>query len=148
MTQIYQTLTQKQGFHETGSLKTPLVKSVAATLPQKRPQSLCAVCGRVQGRLPTDLGMGRSPVRLCLRCHHGLMRQRRIIRAQTKSGGFSVRRIAKHAGELIVSRRSGLSVTSRDRRLSQSRRRAQSVVRRMIERVEPRQKFIRGEPDG
>ena len=137
MTQIYQTSTQKLGFLGTGSSKTLQPKSVTETWRQSRPRSLCAVCGLVQGHLPTELGLGRSPVRLCLRCHHGLMRQRRIIRAQTKNAGFSVKRIAKHTDELIVSRRSGLSVTGRNRRLIHSRRRAQSVVRRMIERVEP-----------
>ena len=85
---------------------------------------LCVVCGRVPAHLIVEREPGHPPARLCLRCHHGVMRQRKMARAGLGPAG-SVRA----DDGLIVPRESGLSAAALYQRLSTSRRRAQQAAR-------------------
>lgn len=93
--------------------------------PRRGATRLCAVCGRVPAHLTLEREPRHRPARLCLRCHHAVMRQRRMARA----GLEPVERGATHGGGLIVPRKSGLSADALSRRLSRSRRRAQKAAR-------------------
>ena len=99
-----------------------------AVRPSAKPRCssarLCVVCGRVRGHLTMERGSRRRPVRLCLRCHHAVMRQRRMARA-----GLATSEPSRVNGGLIVPRASGLSADALSRRLSRSRRRAQKAAR-------------------
>lgn len=86
---------------------------------------LCAVCGRVPAHLTLKRESGHRPARICLRCHHAVLRQRRLARA----GGEPAELGPAHGGGLIVPRKSGLSVDALSRRLSRSRVRAQKAAR-------------------
>ena len=86
---------------------------------------LCVVCGRVPAHLTIEHAAGRRPARLCLRCHHAAMRQRRMARA----GLEPVAAVRAKGGGLIVPRESALSADARYGRLSRSRRRAQKAAR-------------------
>lgn len=93
--------------------------------PRRGAARLCAVCGRVPAHLTLEREEGRRPARLCLRCHHAVMRQRRMARAGLEPAGRGQTR----GGGLIVPRQSGLSADALSRCLSRSRRRAQKAAR-------------------
>lgn len=108
--------------------------------PRPGPRPLCAVCGRVPAQLTLDLARRRLPARVCLRCHHSVMRQRRMLRATLGGHGHDhdkatgpVRVEGVGATGLIVPRQSGLSGDRKYRRLAQSRRRAQKAARHALE---------------
>lgn len=95
--------------------------------PRRGTVRLCVVCGRVPAHLTIEREPGHRPARLCLRCHHAVMRQRKMARAglhRTEPGLAN--------GGLIVPRKSGLSTDALYRRLSRSRRRAQKAARMAI----------------
>jgi hypothetical protein len=111
----------------------PVRPSVAKT----GPVPLCAVCGRLPARLTVERERGHLPARLCLRCHHGVMRQRRMLRAILPAAGSRHESLRPHRFEgdarLIVARHSELSPEGRTARLAQSRRRAQVAARRALD---------------
>ena len=81
---------------------------------------LCVVCGHRRACL-TLARDGHAPARLCLRCHHAVMRQRR--------------RLHGDAG-LVVPRGAGATNTAKYEALTHRRRRAQVAARRALEPVE------------
>ena len=110
-----------------------------SALPTGGPVPLCAVCGRARARLTLPRERGHEPVKLCLRCHHAVMqqrKQRRMLRAELPAERVSAtgrrHHIAGDAG-LIVPRESELSPTAKYDTLSHRRRRAQVAARRALE---------------
>ena len=100
-----------------------VVRSLAK--PRRGPARLCVVCGRVPAHLTIEREPGHRAARLCLRCHHAVMRQRRMARAgleRTEPG-------RTNGGSLIVPRESGLTADAMHQQLSKSRRRAQKAAR-------------------
>lgn len=92
--------------------------------PRRGAARLCVVCGRVPAHLTIERASGRRPARLCLRCHHAVMRQRRMARAGLEPAGA-----VRPKGGLIVPRENTLSADALYRKLSTSRRRAQKAAR-------------------
>lgn len=92
--------------------------------PRRGAARLCVVCGRAPAHLTIERASGRRPARLCLRCHHAVMRQRRMARA-----GLEPAAAVRPQGGLIVSRENTLSGEALYRKLSTSRRRAQKAAR-------------------
>lgn len=92
--------------------------------PRRGAARLCVVCGRMPAHLTIERASGQRPARLCLRCHHAVMRQRRMARAGLDPAGA-----ARPQGGLIVSRDNRLSADALYRKLSTSRRRAQKAAR-------------------
>ena len=93
----------------------PMVK------PRPGPARLCVVCGRVRAHLTIERHPGHRPARLCLRCHHAVMQQRRMARA-------GLRRRVTSGTDLIVPRESDLPRGEKYRVLSRARRRAQEAA--------------------
>ena len=117
----------------------PVAKPVIA--PRHGAAHLCVVCGRVPAHLTLKLmstsGNARrrrqqKPARLCLRCHHAVMQQRRMVRAQLTEGRSEPRRPSAGGG-LIVPRSSTLTGDRKYRQLTKSRRRAQKAARAALE---------------
>jgi hypothetical protein len=116
----------------------------------RRPVSLCVVCGRSRARLTLARNPGQAPVRLCLRCHHSVLQQRKMVHAglaptrgdlastgQVRGPGAGTNGERKHrvAGDagLIVPREARLSADERYAALTLHRRRAQVAARRALE---------------
>lgn len=102
------------------------------------PVPLCVVCGRARARLTLNRNHGRAPIRLCLRCHHGVMQQRKMLRAglaRRDSVGDTAERKRQVAGDagLIVRRDARLSGDAKYATLTHHRRRAQVAARRALE---------------
>ena len=93
--------------------------------PRRGSARLCVVCGRVPAHLTIEREPGHRPARLCLRCHHAVMRQRRMARAGLEPADPG----RAKGGGLIVPRESALSADALYRQLSRSRRRAQKAAR-------------------
>ena len=94
--------------------------------PRPGPARLCAVCGRVRAHLTLEREPGHRPARLCLRCHHAVMQQRRMARAGLSR--CDARRVTGRI-ELIVPRESDLPRREKYRRLSRARLHAQQAAR-------------------
>ena len=108
--------------------------------PRPGPRPLCAVCGRVPAHLTIGRDRKQLPARLCLRCHHAVMRQRRMLRAKLRDNDkYTPPVITDRVGAtgLIVPRQSGLSGDRKYRRLAQSRGRAQKAARHALEEPDP-----------
>ena len=122
----YQEATARELDFESGVPFTP-----AAAADGRRPFSLCVVCGRHRARLTIAQHRGHQPAQLCLRRHHAVMRQRkmlRVVRTQPKppqrSGHASI--------NLIVPRDAKLSPELRRAALNHRRRRAHVAARRAL----------------
>ena len=91
---------------------------------------LCAVCGRGRARLTLSRPGGRVPVRLCLACHHSVMKQRKALRQrlapveQPRPG---------RAADLIIPREARLTGPAKYETLHHRRRRAQVAARRALD---------------
>ena len=120
-----------------------------ARLYAEGPVPLCVVCGRARARLTLKRGRGHEPARLCLRCHHRVMQQRKMLRAglppqQPSSDRLKtavadtvrdpVRRhkVSGDAG-LIVQREARSAGDGKYDLLAHRRRRAQVAARRALE---------------
>ena len=113
------------------------------------PKRLCVVCGRSVARLTLARSRGQAPVRLCLRCHHGVMQQRKMLRAglsfPAAGSAASHEGVRSNAGQLgrqhhmagqaglIVPRASDLFGEAKYDTLTRHRRRAQVAARRALE---------------
>ena len=137
-----------------GSAPRRMAGNSARKAPQARPRnrgpvSLCVVCGRSRARLTLARHHWQAPVRLCLRCHHGVLQQRKMVRAglaPTRVGlastgpahgpaagtGKREHRVAGDAS-LIVPREARLSADEKYAALTHHRRRAQVAARRVVE---------------
>lgn len=111
----------------------PLV-ATAVTAPRRGPARLCIVCGRVPAHVTLQMAerpRGLRAARLCLRCHHAVRQQRRMVRAQLDAASPRVLRAATVG--LIVPRSSPLEGDLKYRQLIRSRRHAQKMARRVLE---------------
>ncbi len=112
-----------------------VLPEAVSTLPSRaRPESsqMCVVCRRVPARLtlkvtPSEDSQFRPP-RLCLRCHHAVLQQRRMMRTRRSERRAKDPQLTFGNG-LIVPRSSGLTGDSKYDRLVKARRRAQKAAR-------------------
>ena len=112
-----------------------VLPEAVSTLPSRaRPESsqMCVVCRRVPARLtlkvtPSEDSQIRPP-RLCLRCHHAVMQQRRMMRTRRSEHRAKDPQLTFGNG-LIVPRSSGVTGDSKYDRLVKARRRAQKAAR-------------------
>ena len=113
----------------------------AAAPPRPGPAPLCVVCGRVPAHLTIARDRGHLPARLCLRCHHAVRQQRRMLRASLDAGEGRLAGPEADSGgarrfrgdtSLIVPRDTTLSPAGKYRQLTASRRRAQKAARQAL----------------
>ncbi len=104
------------------------------------PASRCVVCGRARARLSVAREHGHPPAKLCLRCHHSVMQQRKMLRAnlheahaspQTERSSTRRHHLVGDAG-LIVPRGAPLGREAKYAELTRRRHRAQVAVRRAL----------------
>ena len=104
------------------------------------PVPLCVVCGRARARLSLARDHGHAPAKLCLRCHHTVMQQRKMLRAKlhespanplVERGALRRHHLAGDAG-LIVPRGASLAHEAKYAELPRRRHRAQVAVRRAL----------------
>ncbi len=115
----------------------------AATAKRPRPAPLCVVCGQHPARLTVAQHRAQRPAKLCLRCHHAVMRQRKMIRvlpatlekSASASIGRTERRAYHKSGDpgLIVPRGASMSPEARGAELNHRRRRAQVAARQALD---------------
>ena len=112
-----------------------VLPEAVSTLPSRaRPESsqMCVVCRRVAARLTLKVTSSEDsqirPPRLCLRCHHAVMQQRRMMRTRRSERRAKDPQLTFGNG-LIVPRSSGLTGDSKYDRLVKARRRAQKAAR-------------------
>ncbi len=110
-----------------------------------RPVPLCVVCWRHRARLRLAPPHGHAPVKLCLRCHHAVMQQRKMLRVDLpvadQTSLVSVPRLARahhFSGDvgLIVPPGKPLSAKTKHDALNHRRRRAQVAARRALNLLE------------
>ena len=112
-----------------------------------RPVPLCVVCGRHPAHLTMTRQHGHAPAKLCLRCHHTVMRHRKMLRANLSEPGPDpslgqettshpqsgrAHHVSGDVG-LIVPRAQRLSSEARRAELNHRRRRAQVAARRVLD---------------
>lgn len=115
----------------------------AATVERPRPAPLCVVCGQHPAHLTVAQHRAQRPAKLCLRCHHAVMRQRKMLRvlpatpesSASASIGRTERRAYHASGDLglIVPRGASMLPEARDAALNHRRRRAQVAARRALD---------------
>jgi len=115
----------------------------AATAERPRPVPLCVVCGQHPARLTVAQHRSQRPAKLCLRCHHAVMRQRKMVRVLPatleKPASASIGRAERGANHesgdlgLIVPRGASMSPEARDAELNHRRRRAQVAARQALD---------------
>jgi hypothetical protein len=99
---------------------------------------LCEMCGRVQAHLYIPAAHGQQPAAVCLRCHHAVRQQKRMLRAAIKDGHAGVpapsRLISSPVGETATDD-APVSPPSADqlyKELEHRRRRAQVAARKAL----------------
>ena len=113
----------------------------AATAERPRRAPLCVVCGKHPAHLTVAQHRAQRPARLCLRCHHAVMRQRKMLRVlpATPESSASIGQTERRAYQaskdlgLIVPRGARISPEARDAALNHRRRRAQVAARRALD---------------
>lgn len=117
---------------------TPKVGTEHRTL---RPVQLCVVCWHHRAHLRLAPRHGHAPAKLCLRCHHAVMQQRKMLRADLpatdQTSLLPVQRLARahhFSGDvgLIVPPGRPLSAKTKHDVLNHRRRRAQVAARRAL----------------
>ena len=113
----------------------PVLPEAVSTMPGSARLALsqmCVVCRRVPARLTLKVTLPENsqlqPPRLCLRCHHAVMQQRRTMRMRRSERRAKDPQLTFGNG-LIVPRSSGLTGDSKYDRLVKARRRAQKAAR-------------------
>ena len=113
----------------------PVLPEAVSTMPGSARLALsqmCVVCRRVPARLTLKVNSPENsqlqPPRLCLRCHHAVMQQRRMMRMRRSERRAKDPQLTFGNG-LIVPRSSGLTGDSKYDRLVKARRRAQKAAR-------------------
>lgn len=101
-----------------------------ARTPEAAPPELCAVCGRIRARLTLARPGGQVPVRLCLACHHSVMKQRKMVR---KRFAPSERPRPTREARLIIPREARLTGPAKYAALQHRRSRAQVAARRALD---------------
>jgi len=117
----------------------PVLREAVSTMPSRaslEKSQICVVCRRVSARLTLKVTSPENsqvqPPRLCLRCHHAVMQQRKMIRMRRSGFGTRNAQLTFEDG-LIVPRASELAGAAKYDQLLKSRRRAQKAARRAIE---------------
>ncbi|MFL2434830.1 MAG: hypothetical protein ACJ0H0_08020 [Vicinamibacterales bacterium] len=117
----------------------PVLREAVSTMPSRaslEKSQICVVCQRVSARLTLKVTSPENsqvqPPRLCLRCHHAVMQQRKMIRMRRSGFGTRNAQLTFEDG-LIVPRVSELAGAAKYDQLLKSRRRAQKAARRAIE---------------
>ena len=101
-----------------------------ARAPEGAAPELCAVCGRTRARLTLARPGGQVPVRLCLACHHSVMKQRKMVRMRFAPSEQS--RPTREA-RLIIPREARLTGPAKYATLQHRRSRAQVAARRALD---------------
>ena len=118
------------------------VKTVESKHVRAQLRDLCAVCCEKPARLALSRQQGQSPAKLCLRCHHTVMRHQKMLSANLSSAerSFSVRELssvrrARFSGDpgLIIPRGQHPAEEVRRAKLTASRRRAQAAARHELD---------------
>lgn len=118
--------------HSDEQRRAPAVLPEAVSRARPESSQMCVVCRRVPARLtlkvtPSEDSQFRPP-RLCLRCHHAVLQQRRMMRTRRSERRAKDPQLTFGNG-LIVPRSSGLTGDSKYDRLVKARRRAQKAAR-------------------
>jgi hypothetical protein len=118
--------------HSDEQRRAPAVLPEAVSRARPEPSQMCVVCRRVPARLTLKVTSSEDsqfrPPRLCLRCHHAVMQQRRMMRMRRSERRAKDPQLTFGNG-LIVPRSSGLTGDSKYDRLVKARRRAQKAAR-------------------
>ena len=119
-----------------------LVKPVESKRSGTHLRELCAVCCKKPARLTISRQQGYSPAKLCLRCHHTVIRHRKMLSADLSSSerSFSAHELSsvrrsRFSGDpgLIIPRGQHPPEEVRRAKLTASRRRAQAAARRELD---------------
>ena len=119
-----------------------LVKPVESKRSGTHLRELCAVCCKKPARLTISRQQGYSPAKLCLRCHHTVIRHRKMLSADLSSSerSFSAHELSsvrrsRFSGDpgLIIPKGQRLSEEVRLATLEARRRRAQAVARQELD---------------
>lgn len=131
----YEATAYPLGVSEEQRVLRPVLPEAVSTMPgSARPElsQMCVVCRRVPARLTLKVTSSENsqlqPPRLCLRCHHAVMQQRRMMRTRRSERRAKDPQLTFGNG-LIVPRSSGLTGDSKYDRLVKARRRAQKAAR-------------------
>jgi len=118
--------------HSDEQRRAPAVLPEAVSRARPEPSQMCVVCRRVPARLTLKVTSSEDsqfrPPRLCLRCHHAVMQQRRMMRMRRSERRAKDPQLTFGNG-LIVPRSSGLTGDRKYDRLVKARRRAQKAAR-------------------
>ena len=118
--------------HSDEQRRAPAVLPEAVSRARPESSQMCVVCRRVPARLTLKVTSSEDsqfrPPRLCLRCHHAVMQQRRMMRTRRSERRAKDPQLTFGNG-LIVPRSSGLTGDSKYARLVKARRRAQKAAR-------------------
>lgn len=96
--------------------------------PETGHHRLCEICGRVEAHLTIPAAHGRQPAIVCLRCHHAVRQQRRMLRAALTRSPAP----ATAPGGLIVQNEGSLPGDRKYRELEHRRHRAQIAARKAL----------------
>lgn len=128
--------TQSRSLFDTDAGDIEHLNQAEFTPVAQAPRALCRFCGRAPARLRVTRPRG-TPVELCLRCHHAVMKQRRprkmALSARVSRPSLSARLSRSSPPALIIPRGAGLSDTAKYAQLTHRRRRAQVAARRALE---------------
>ncbi len=135
----YEATARRGGVSEEQRLVRPVLSEVGSTISSRacsEQSQMCVVCRRVSARLTLKVTASANsplqPPRLCLRCHHAVMQQRRMVQMRRSEFGTRNDQMTFEDG-LIVPRASALVGATKYDQLAKSRRRAQKAARRAIE---------------
>lgn len=135
----YEATARRGGVSEEQRVLRPVLREAVSATPNRthsEQSQMCVVCRRVSARLTLKVTASEKsllqPPRLCLRCHHAVMQQRRMMRMRRSEFGTRNDQLTFKDG-LIVPRSSELVGTTKYDQLVKSRRRAQKAARRAME---------------
>ena len=138
----YQQARVRQLDFDSDNFSADFTPKVGTEYRALRPVPLCVVCWRHRAHLRLVPQHGHAPVKLCLRCHHAVMQQRKMLRvdlpAADQTSLVSVPRLARahhFSGNvgLIVPPGKPLSAETKHDALNHRRRRAQVAARRALD---------------
>ncbi len=125
--------TRTQLLFNTNASEPEHLNQAEFTPVAQAPRALCRFCARAPARLSLTRSKG-SPVELCLRCHHAVMKQRQPPKIALPSRPSLSSRLSRSSPPaLIIPRGAGLPDTAKYAELTHRRRRAQVAARRALE---------------
>jgi hypothetical protein len=103
---------------------------------EKGPHQVCEMCGRVEAHLYIPAAHGQQPAAVCLRCHHAVRQQKRMLRASIRheAGAPAASRLIPQAGGTTANHPQSSSRSTEDlyKELEHRRRRAQVAARKAL----------------